>query len=84
MVGFAAESENLLENARRKLREKHLDLIVANDITMPGAGFGSSTNIVTLLDREGRAEELPCLDKEEVARRILERVSAMRSPRELC
>ena len=84
VVGFAAESENLLENARRKLREKHLDLIVANDITQPGAGFGSATNIVTLLDRDGTVEELPCLDKEEVACRILERVSAMRGTRELC
>lgn len=76
-VGFAAESENLLENARDKLRRKKLDLIVANDITAPGAGFGEDTNKVVILDRKGRAEELPLLPKTEVAERLLDRVAAL-------
>ena len=72
-VGFAAESENLVRNARRKLEEKGVDLIAANDVTAEGSGFGSDTNKVTLLDREGE-EELPLMGKYEVAVRILDRV----------
>jgi phosphopantothenoylcysteine decarboxylase/phosphopantothenate--cysteine ligase len=74
LVGFAAETGDLLANARKKLKEKGLDLIVANDVTMPGAGFGSDTNTVCFLDRSGRVVELPCLPKEEVAARLLERI----------
>ena len=74
-VGFAAESEDLLTNARRKLDEKRLDLIVANNVTAQGSGFGSDTNRVTLLDGEGE-EELPLMSKYEVAGRILDRVAA--------
>ena len=74
-VGFAAESEELLGNARRKLEEKGLDLIVANDVTAEGSGFGSDTNKVTLLDSEGE-EELPLMSKYEVASRVLDRVAA--------
>ena len=74
-VGFAAESEDLLPNARRKLDEKRLDLIVANDVTAEGSGFGSDTNRVTLLDGEGE-EELPLMSKYEVAGRVLDRVVA--------
>ena len=76
-VGFAAESEDLLENARGKLRRKKLDLIVANDITAPGAGFGGDTNKVVILDRKGRAEDLPVLPKTEVAERLLDRIAAL-------
>ncbi len=74
-VGFAAESEDLLTNARRKLDEKRLDLIVANNVTAEGSGFGSDTNRVTLLDGAGE-EELPLMSKYEVACRVLDRVAA--------
>src|SRR5262249_49879594 len=72
VVGFAAETRALKEEATRKLREKHLDLVVANDVTAPGAGFGSDTNVVQLLDADGLAESLPVLPKDEVAGRILD------------
>jgi phosphopantothenoylcysteine decarboxylase/phosphopantothenate--cysteine ligase len=74
LVGFAAETENLLQNAQSKLKEKNLDLIVANDVTLPGAGFEVDTNIVKFLDRSGKVEELPLMTKEELAARILDRV----------
>lgn len=77
LVGFAAETEKLLEHAREKLTEKNLDIVVANDITAPGAGPEVETNIVTLLYRDGRSETLPCLPKREVAREILRRVSQL-------
>ena len=73
-VGFAAESHDVIENARRKLEKKQLDLIVANDITDPSSGFGADTNKVTLIDRSGKAESLPLLTKREVADKILDRV----------
>jgi phosphopantothenoylcysteine decarboxylase/phosphopantothenate--cysteine ligase len=73
-VGFAAESQDLVENARAKVRSKGLDLMVANDITDPQSGFGVDTNRVTLIDRELRAEELPVLSKYEVGQRVLDRV----------
>ncbi len=73
-VGFAAESEDLVANARKKLQRKQLDLIVANDITDPSSGFGSDTNKVTIISRSGEAETLPLLTKREVADKILDRV----------
>ncbi len=73
-VGFAAESEDVEANAREKLEKKRLDLIAANDITDPASGFGTDTNKVTLIDRDGKVENLPLLPKREVADRILERV----------
>lgn len=73
-VGFAAESENLLENARKKLNEKNLAIIAANDITAPDSGFNVDTNKVTILDRDGSVEELPLMTKYEVGHRILDRV----------
>jgi len=76
-VGFAAESQDLLENARSKLAAKSLDLIVANDITAPDAGFGTETNRVVLLDRQGNAEELPLMSKAAVAGVVLERVASL-------
>jgi phosphopantothenoylcysteine decarboxylase/phosphopantothenate--cysteine ligase len=76
-VGFAAESEDMTANARRKLMEKGLDLIVANDITAPGSGFGADTNKVTIIDKEGKAEKLPLLTKGEVADRVLDRVAGL-------
>jgi phosphopantothenoylcysteine decarboxylase/phosphopantothenate--cysteine ligase len=73
-VGFAAESENIVANAKQKLDKKQLDLIVANDITDPSSGFGVDTNKVTLIDKQGKLEDLPLLTKREVADRILYRV----------
>ena len=73
-VGFAAESQNLVENAKAKITNKKLDLIVANDITAEGSGFGSDTNKVTLIDRDMRVDELPLLTKYDVSNRILDRV----------
>jgi len=78
VVGFAAETGDLLAHARKKLKEKRLSLIVANDVTQPGGGFGSDTNRVTLIDAMG-AQELPLLSKAEVAGRILDRVQAVLS-----
>jgi len=73
-VGFSAESQDLVANAKAKLRRKALDLMVANDITDPESGFGVDTNRVTLIDRELRVEELPLLTKYEVSHRVLDRV----------
>jgi phosphopantothenoylcysteine decarboxylase/phosphopantothenate--cysteine ligase len=78
LVGFAAETEALLENARRKLREKNLDLIVANDVTREGAGFDVDTNIVRLLYRDGKVEDLPCMSKDGVAGVLLDRIVELR------
>ena len=74
VVGFAAETGDLVERAQAKLRRKALDLIVANDVTEPGAGFGTDTNRATLLDRGGRCEALPLLSKLDLAHRILDAV----------
>jgi phosphopantothenoylcysteine decarboxylase/phosphopantothenate--cysteine ligase len=76
-VGFAAETEELIANATRKLRQKGLDLIVANDITDKDSGFGADTNKVTIIDKSGKVEELPLMSKREVADRILDRVAAI-------
>jgi phosphopantothenoylcysteine decarboxylase/phosphopantothenate--cysteine ligase len=76
-VGFAAESEGLVANARKKLQQKNLDLIVANDITDADSGFDVDTNKVTLIDRDGKVEELPLMSKREVAERVLDRVAGM-------
>jgi phosphopantothenoylcysteine decarboxylase/phosphopantothenate--cysteine ligase len=74
-VAFAAETTDVIENARRKTQSHgHLDLICANDVSQPDAGFGVDTNRVTILDAQGGAEELPLLPKYEVADRILDRV----------
>ena len=73
-VGFSAESENLEANAADKVRRKDLDLIVANDVTEAGSGFGVDTNRVTLIDRELQVERLPLLTKYAVGHRILDRV----------
>lgn len=77
LVGFAAETGDLLKNAREKLEKKGVDLIVANDVTEAGAEFGGDTNIVRIVGRDGRVEELPCLPKDEVASRLLDRVAAL-------
>ncbi len=75
-VGFAAESQDLIANARAKLESKGLDLIAANDITSSDGGFASENNKVVLLERDGSVEELPLLSKYDVGSRILDRVAA--------
>ncbi len=81
LVGFAAETGDLLRQAERKLKEKNLDLIVANDVSQEGAGFSHDTNAVVILDQDGGVEELPLLPKRTVARRILDRVVRLRERR---
>lgn len=76
-IGFAAETENLLENARKKLNEKCLGFICANDVTATDSGFGTDTNKVTLLYPDGKTEDLPLMSKREVADIILDRVVAI-------
>ena len=74
LVGFAAETGSL-DRAADKLRAKGVDLMVANDVTEAGSGFGTDTNRVTILDRGGAVDQLPMLTKREVADRILDRVA---------
>jgi len=74
LIGFAAETENLLVNATAKLEKKNLDMIVANDVTAEGAGFGSETNLVKFIFADGRCEDLPLLSKAEVSEMLLDRV----------
>jgi phosphopantothenoylcysteine decarboxylase/phosphopantothenate--cysteine ligase len=76
-VGFAAESEDMVANATKKLAQKGLDLIVANDITDPKSSFDADTNQVTIIDKQGRVEGLPLMSKREVAERVLDRVVGM-------
>ncbi|GLI40000.1 bifunctional phosphopantothenoylcysteine decarboxylase/phosphopantothenate--cysteine ligase CoaBC [Geobacter hydrogenophilus] len=78
LVGFAAETNDLVENARKKLTGKNLDLVVANDIGQAGAGFNVDTNIAKLLHRDGRVEELPLMGKDEMATIILDRAAGLR------
>ncbi len=79
LVGFAAETDDVLRNAREKLERKNLDLVVANDIGMPGAGFGTLTNAVTLIDRSGATSEIPLTSKAAVAEAILDRVEELKT-----
>jgi len=73
-VGFAAETNDLMKNAEKKLKAKRLDFICANDVSAPDAGFAVDTNRVTMLFRDGRREELPLMSKREVAEKILDSV----------
>ncbi len=77
LIGFSAETENLVKNAHLKLEEKNLDLIVANDLTQEGSGFASETNQVEIIDREGKIENLPRMSKAKVAEHILERITKL-------
>jgi phosphopantothenoylcysteine decarboxylase/phosphopantothenate--cysteine ligase len=79
LVGFAAETDDLVANARKKLEAKSLDLVVANDVTAAGAGFGGDTNAVVLLRRDGGRVDVPLASKREVAERILDEVRALRA-----
>lgn len=76
LCGFSMETEHVLENSRKKREKKHLDMIVANSLRMAGAGFGTDTNIVTIITEEGD-EELPAAPKEEIADQILDRIVRM-------
>lgn len=78
LVGFAAETEDLLASSREKLKKKNLDLIVANDVTLPGAGFEVDTNIVKIIDRDGKVEDLPLMAKEDLADLILDRIALLK------
>lgn len=73
LCGFSMETEHLLENSRVKLEKKKIDMIVANNLKQEGAGFGTDTNVVTLITKE-KTEEFPMLSKEEVADRLLDRI----------
>ena len=74
LVGFAAETQNLLQYAKEKIAKKNLDFIVANDVTKPGAGFNTATNLVKIISRGGEIEELPLMEKREVAKRIFDHI----------
>jgi phosphopantothenoylcysteine decarboxylase/phosphopantothenate--cysteine ligase len=74
LLGFAAETENVVANAQKKLKEKNLDLIVVNDVTKPGAGFGQDTNQVKILFPTGEVKDLPLMSKEEVSQSILDEI----------
>jgi phosphopantothenoylcysteine decarboxylase/phosphopantothenate--cysteine ligase len=78
LVGFAAETEDLTTNAKKKLHGKNLDMIVANDVTREGSGFDGDTNIAAILDRSGSARTLPLMTKDELADRILDHMLALK------
>jgi phosphopantothenoylcysteine decarboxylase/phosphopantothenate--cysteine ligase len=77
LVGFAAETEDLLANAKEKLKTKNLDMIVANDVSRDDAGFEADTNIIKIIFRDGHVEDLPLMTKDEVANLILDRVKTL-------
>lgn len=81
LVGFAAETENILENASEKLKKKNLDLIVANDVGKSGIGFGSDNNEVIIVETSGRAKHVPIMAKEEIANIILDSVKKIMKKR---
>ncbi len=80
LVGFAAETNDIINNAQKKLHSKNLDMIVANDLTAPGAGFAADTNRVIIITPGGKTEELPMMSKTEVAHAILDRIIAYHFP----
>ena len=82
LVGFSAETDHLMDNAIKKLESKNLDMIVANDVTMEGAGFGTDTNIIKMIKRDGTVVDLPLMSKLEAAHRILDEVRSLAAGRE--
>ena len=76
-IGFAAETENLINNATEKLNEKDLDMIIANDVSSTDSGFSVDNNRVVILDKKGKQTELPLLTKLEVADHIMDRLSEL-------
>jgi phosphopantothenoylcysteine decarboxylase/phosphopantothenate--cysteine ligase len=79
LVGFAAETTNLISNAKSKLDKKNLDLIVVNSALQRGGGFGSDSNEITLIDHEGKINALPLMDKEELADKILDKIKQLKT-----
>lgn len=77
LVGFAAETQDLISNALAKISKKNLDFIVANDLTLEGAGFGTDTNVVKIITKNGEVEELPQMTKYDLAHRILDKVKSI-------
>lgn len=77
LVGFAAETNDVIENAKGKIKKKNFDFIIANDLTKEGAGFGVDTNIVKIIDKKGNVSEYPKMEKEEVAEVILDKISTI-------
>ena len=78
LVGFAAETQQLLDHAREKLKKKNLDMIVANDVSREDAGFGSDTNEVKMIFKDGRVEDAPLMSKDDVANLVLDRIQMLR------
>jgi phosphopantothenoylcysteine decarboxylase/phosphopantothenate--cysteine ligase len=83
LVGFAAETEDIVANGQRKLREKNLDLVVANDVTQAGSGFDVDTNLASLLDRNGRVQPLPLMTKDDLAGRIYDYLLSLKEDRRI-
>jgi phosphopantothenoylcysteine decarboxylase/phosphopantothenate--cysteine ligase len=79
VVGFAAETDDLIEHAKNKLKRKNADLFIANDVSVPGAGFETDTNIVHFVYRDGKTEELPKAAKPEIARMIFDKIIELKS-----
>ncbi len=77
VVGFAAETEDLVKNAKAKLKKKNLDLIVANQVNTPDSGFGTDTTSAAFVDREGNVDELPTMTKDELAEKLIDRVASL-------
>lgn len=82
LVGFAAETDDIMKNAVSKMERKNLDLIVANDIKKEGAGFGVDTNIVNIIDREGTITELPLMEKSQVAKNLVDKILEIHNERQ--
>jgi phosphopantothenoylcysteine decarboxylase/phosphopantothenate--cysteine ligase len=78
LCGFSMETQNMLENSRKKLEKKNLDMIVANNLKVAGAGFQTDTNVVTMITRDGETE-LPLMNKEEVAYHLIDQILSMRN-----
>lgn len=79
VVGFAAETNSVVEYARSKMEKKNLDMVVANDIMLPGAGFNTDTNIATILVKNGREIDIPLTSKADMANRILDEIVKLRT-----
>jgi phosphopantothenoylcysteine decarboxylase/phosphopantothenate--cysteine ligase len=79
VVGFAAETNNLLKHAKDKLKSKNANLFIANDVSLPGAGFETETNIVHFVYRDGKTEELPRAAKSEIARKIFDKILELKT-----
>ena len=78
LVGFAAETQKLIDYAKEKIQKKNLDMIIANDVSKPGAGFNTDTNIIKIITRDGNIEEMPMASKDSLAGEILDRVMKLR------